>query len=188
MRMYKCLNKQEFSSGDFKLVPIREEDIESIRIWRNEQTKILRQSHIITQEQQIAYFEKNIWKTFDEIRPTQILFSYLKDDVLIGYGALVHINWLDKRGEISFLLATEHSNDIERHCFYFEKYLSLIQQVGFNDLNFHRLHAEVYDTRKYHTDMLSKCGFVLEGRLKEHIFIENQYVDSLYFGKLKKDF
>ena len=107
MRAYKCLNKQEFSSGPYTLVPIRHEDRFEIMNWRNEQIYHLRQAEPLTNEQQDWYFENVIANLFEQENPNQILFSFLKNGECIGYGGLVHINWIDKHAEISFIMNTE---------------------------------------------------------------------------------
>lgn len=188
MRHYKCLQNQRFEYNEFALVPLRDEDILKIRTWRNEQMTVLRQNEYITEEMQLDYFENQVIPNFDAIQPKQVLFSYLKNNKLIGYGGLVHFSWLDKRAEVSFLLDNKLVNDSKIHDFYFENYLYLIQQIAFEDLKLNRLHTEVYDTRQHHVDILEKCGFVLEGKLRNHIYIGNRMVNSLLHGKLKSEY
>ena len=48
--------------------------------------------------------KKIILKQFKLQRPSQMLFSFYNQNKLIGYGGLVHINWIHKNAEISFLL------------------------------------------------------------------------------------
>ena len=101
---YNCLDKNEFSIGDYKIIPIRFEDRLDILKWRNEQIYHLRQDKILTKEVQDNYFREIVASIFSEKKPNQILFSYLKNQKCIGYGGLVHINWTDKNAEISFLM------------------------------------------------------------------------------------
>ena len=54
-------------------------------------------------------------KLFDQEKPNQILFSYFKNDKCIGYGGLVHINWIDKNAEISFIM----NSDLEEEYFHY---------------------------------------------------------------------
>jgi RimJ/RimL family protein N-acetyltransferase len=188
MNQYKCLKNQRFEMGEFSLVPISENDMMQVRIWRNEQIKILRQNGIISEEMQIAYFKNHIYPTFDVPFPLQVLFSYYEKSTLVGYGGLVHFNWADNRAEISFLLDTKFVDNTQVHDFYFQKYLSLIQQVAFEDLQLNRLHTEVYDTRPHHIKILEDNGFILEGRLREHILMDNKFIDSVLHGKLKSEY
>ena len=108
-RTYRCLSQSEFKDGNYKLVAIRDEDKYAIMQWRNEQIDILRQKELLTKEKQEWYFKNIVDKLFEQIYPDQLLFSFLENDVLIGYGGLVHIDWLSKNGEISFITSTERN-------------------------------------------------------------------------------
>ena len=128
MKKYQCLTQQEFSEGDFKLVPIRFKDRYEIMKWRNEQIYHLRQKEPITIEQQDAYFENVVAKLFDQEQPNQVLFSFLKKGELIGYGGLVHINWADKNAEVSFM--TKDPKQFELWSIYLE----VLKTIAFEDL------------------------------------------------------
>ena len=101
---YKILKTSQYESGNIKIVPIRYEDRLLIMHWRNEQMYHLRQQKVLTETDQNQYFDTVVSKLFDADQPNQLLFSYLKEDVCIGYGGLVHINWKDKNAEISFII------------------------------------------------------------------------------------
>ena len=92
MKKYKCLNKQVFVIDEFQLVPIRYKDRYKIMKWRNDQIYHLRQKDILTKSKQDLYFGNVVSKQFDLEKPDQLLFSFLKEDVCIGYGGLVHLN------------------------------------------------------------------------------------------------
>ena len=78
MRVYKALKKQEFKSGDYCLTPLRHEDRFNIMKWRNEQIYHLRQSEPLTIDKQDAYFDNTITSLFNQEKPNQILFSFLR--------------------------------------------------------------------------------------------------------------
>ena len=101
---YKCLPRRYYEHGDYTLEAVQPEHIEKIRIWRNEQMDVLRQPKPILKEQQIQYYEKHIWSELKSNQPKNILLSYKHQNILIGYGGLVNLSWVDKRGEMSFLL------------------------------------------------------------------------------------
>ena len=52
----------------------------------------------------------------------------------LGYGGLVHINWIDKNAEISFIMNT--SLEKEHFNFHWKMYLSLVEQVAFDELSY----------------------------------------------------
>jgi RimJ/RimL family protein N-acetyltransferase len=61
-----------------------------------------------------------------------------------------------------------------------------MKKVAYSELNFSRLYTETFDIRSVHIKVLEKNNFLLEGRMKNHIYINNKFVDSLIHGNLKK--
>ena len=157
---YNCLNQNEFSEGEFKIVPLRYEDRMSIMKWRNEQIYHLRQVEELTADSQESYFRNTVASLFKKEKPSQILFSYLKNDTCIGYGGLVHINWIDKNAEISFIMNTE----LEEKNFYFHwtMYLYMIEKVAFNELSLHKINTYAYDLRPNLYRVLEDFGYEKE--------------------------
>jgi hypothetical protein len=164
MNIYKCLNTQEFVSREYKIVPIRLKDRFTIMLWRNEQLYHLRQKKPLTAGEQDIYFSNVVSKIFDVDKPDQILFSFLENEICVGYGGLVHINWKDKNAEISFIMDTKLEKDS------FEKiwliYLDLIEQVAFNDLKFNKIYTYAFDLRPNLFKILETSGFELENNSK----------------------
>lgn len=179
---YKILKNNQVELGEFKLVPIRFEDRLAIMQWRNEQIYHLRQNKPLTVADQDAYFEQVVMKLFDQERPDQILFSYLQNDVCIGYGGLVHINWIDQHAEISFIMQT----DLEKTFFEvnWSRFLELIEQVAFDDLNLHKLSTYAFDLRPHLYKVLEASGYQLEARLKEHCYFDEKFIDVLIHQKI----
>lgn len=181
---YKCLKKQEHSLENYKLIPIRQSDMGLIKKWRNSQIDILRQSAPLTDKAQKKYYQEVLAPSFSEKHPHQILFSYFYGDTLIGYGGLVHIAWNSKRAEVSFLLDTDRANDEAQYKKDHSVFLQLIKEVSFNHLHFHRLFTETFDIRPIHIETIESQGFILEGKLREHVLIKDKYIDSLIHGCL----
>jgi RimJ/RimL family protein N-acetyltransferase len=182
MSSYKVLHKQKFESGNFSLIPIRFEDRLDIMKWRNEQIYHLRQKKPLTIENQEVYFKTIISKLFNQEQPNQILFSFLENNNLIGYGGLVHLNWFDKNAEISFIMNTK----LEKTRFedVWKAYLKLIEQVAFNELKFHKIFTHAFDLRPNLYPVLISAGFKEEARLDQHCFFEGKYIDVVIHSKL----
>jgi RimJ/RimL family protein N-acetyltransferase len=181
---YKCLNKQVFSIGRYALVPIRFEDGYNIMQWRNEQIYHLRQAKPLTKEDQDAYFENVVAKLFEQEQPNQILFSFLEDDGCIGYGGLVHINWIDKNAEVSFIMDTR----LEKEYFssHWNNYLQLLKQVAFDSLNLHKIYVYAFDLRPHLYLALEEAGYFLDCRLKEHCFNDNKFKDVVIYSLINQ--
>ncbi len=168
--------------GNIAIVPIRYEDRFLIMKWRNEQIYHLRQEKFLTEEDQNHYFNHVVLALFDQLRPGQILFSYLENDKCIGYGGLVHINWSDRRAEVSFIIDTELEKEFfKRHWTIF---LRLIEQVAFRELNFHKIYTYAFDLRPYLYEAIEAVGFRKEATLREHCFFNGEYIDVILHSKL----
>lgn len=154
------------------------EDRYNIMQWRNEQIYHLRQAEPLTKEKQDWYFENIVAKLFEQEKPNQILFSFLKEGECIGYGGLVHINWIDKHAEISLVLKTE----LEKDCFIelWSQYLSLLKRVAFKTLALHKIFTYAFDIRPKLYQALESSGFVEDARLKEHCKLDGKYRDVVY--------
>ena len=184
MREYKCLSKQTYLINEYQIVPIRDEDRYDIMQWRNEQIYHLRQSRPLDKENQDNYFNTVITKLFEKEHPDQILFSYLENGKCIGYGGLVHINWLDKNAELSFIMKTTEEIQFD---FHWSNFLALIEQVAYNELDLHKIFTYAFDLRPHLYNVLEKNGFKKEATLKEHCFFDNTFIDVLIHSKLNVD-
>lgn len=181
-REYKILEKQIFSSGEYSIVPIRFEDRYLIMQWRNEQIYHLRQNKPLTKEDQDSYFENVVSKLFDQNKPDQLLFSFLKNDECIGYGGLVHINWTDRHAEISFIIETRLES--EHFEVFWSTFLKLIETVAFYELKLHKLFVYAFDLRPHLYTALEKEQYFLDARLKEHCFYNEKFLDVVIYSKL----
>ena len=185
MQSYRALETQSISEGKYSIVPIRMKDRYGIMNWRNEQMYHLRQSKPLTKESQDNYFDSVISNLFEKKEPSQILFSYLEDDKCIGYGGLVHINWIDKNAEISFIMDT--SLEKEHFEFHWTNFLKLLEKVAWEDLNLYKIYTYAFDLRPRLYVALENAGFGLDSVLKEHCFFENGFKDVKIHYKLNSE-
>jgi RimJ/RimL family protein N-acetyltransferase len=187
-REYKCLSYQEFTNAAYKLVPIRDNDKYDIMRWRNEQIDILRQKELLTQERQEWYFKNVVDKLFEQEKPVQLLFSFLENDMLIGYGGLVHIDWESKNAEISFITATERNANSNQFVNDWQNYLAILKKIASVHLDFVKIYTYAYDIRPQLFKMLLGNNFIEEAQLKKHIIINDKLRDvlihSCFFDKL----
>jgi RimJ/RimL family protein N-acetyltransferase len=144
----------------------------------------LRQNKPLTSNDQDNYFLNVVSKLFDADQPNQILFSFLENDICIGYGGLVHISWIDRNAEISFIMNTI----LEENNFHnnWIKYLMLIEKVAFEDLKIHKIFTYAFDLRPHLYLALQGSNFIEETRLKEHCFFDGKYIDVVIHSKINR--
>lgn len=179
---YACMPRHRVARGAFSVRAVSPEDIEPIRLWRNAQMDVLRQTQPISPDEQVAYYAQQIWPTLALPQPPNILLAYEESGRRIGYGGLVHIAWPHRRAEVSFLLDPTQLSSRARFDRLFETFLLLMQELAFEDLNLRRLCTETYAFRTEHIDMLEKCGFEREGVLRGHVIVNGVPTDSVLQG------
>jgi len=177
---YKCLKNQSFEKGKYKIVPVRYKDRFDIMKWRNDQIYHLRQEKLLTKDDQNQYFNLIIKNLFSEHFPKQILFSYIKNNICIGYGGLVHINWKDKNAEISFIMNTDLENNFK---FHWETFLNMLEKVAFEDIILKKVFTYAFDLRPHLYIALEKCGYIKEAELKEHFLFEKKFKSVVIHSK-----
>lgn len=182
MQRYRVLSRNEYGSGPCRLLPIRMEDRFPIMRWRNEQIYHLRQNSPITEAQQDQYFSTVVAGLFEQERPGQILFSYLREEICIGYGGLVHINWDNRNAELSFIMDT--ALEKEEFASHWSTYLSLIEEVAFRDLALHKVFVYAFDLRPHLYKVLEANGYFLDARLREHCFFDEKFLDVVIHAKI----
>ena len=124
---------------------IRFEDRFKIMEWRNDQIYHLRQVEKLTATKQTNYFKNVINIQKEEDKPDQILFSLLKNKDVKAYGGLVHINWLEKTAEVSFVMETiEEKNNFN---IYWDIFLKLLDEVIIDIKYIDTLNIYAFDLR-----------------------------------------
>lgn len=185
---YLHLKKSIYTDGPYKITPIRLADMLHIKQWRNEQIDVLRQSKPISDDEQLRYYSEIIKPSFKNENTRIMLFSYFLNDHLVGYGGLTNLDWVNKRAEISYLIETKRSYEHNGVQYEedFSSFLRLMKKIAFTELNLNRLYTETFDIRPLHIQTLQDNGFLFEGRMKEHVHLNGQFVDSLLHGCTKE--
>jgi RimJ/RimL family protein N-acetyltransferase len=160
------------------LYPVSKEHLSKLKDWRNSQMDVLRQWKPLTD------YNQEIW--FQEISKddNQIVFSIKVSDnddnlIFIGYCGIVNWDFINRRGEISFLINPTRLQDKDLYREDFSSVIYMLCQYGFEEINLHKLFTETFAFRKDHIKILEDFGFQCDSILREHQFIKGQYHDSL---------
>lgn len=65
----------------------------------------------------------------------------------------------------------------ENFASFWKIFLDLIEQVVFNELNFHKISTFAFDLRPHLYAPIEAAGFVKEATLKEHFWFNGEYKD-----------
>lgn len=148
---------------------------------------VLRQSEVITSGRQLQYFKDEVWPQMTNTKPSQVLFSIDRSCDLIGYGGLVHIDWPNRKAEISFLLSSEAEESDVQKSEAFTAFLTLISGIAFEEMRLNRIFAETYDFRHSHISILEDFGFKFEGALRANALMAGFPIDCAIHGLLPSD-
>ncbi len=185
---YRAIGPDSFHHGDYHIESVQRSDAEEIRKWRNEQISALRQGKPITKEEQSAYFGELIRLDFPMSQPEKILVRFLYKDYLIGYGGIVHIDWHNLRGEVSFLLETSRTVHHAKYKDELFTFFELIKVVAFEALKLNKLTCEAYAHRQYHVEAIELAGFTREGILRQQTKINGVWIDAVVSSCLRSEY
>ena len=185
---YRAIGPDSFHHGDYHIESVQRSDAEEIRKWRNEQISALRQGNPLTRKEQSAYFAELIRLDFPMSQPEKILVRFLYKDYLIGYGGIVHIDWHNLRGEVSFLLETSRTVHHAKYKDELFTFFELIKVVAFEALKLNKLTCEAYAHRQYHVEAIELAGFTREGILRQQTKINGAWIDAVVSSCLRSEY
>jgi ribosomal-protein-alanine N-acetyltransferase len=116
----------------------------------------------------------------EEAGTHQFVSIVLKENnEVIGTAIVFNFDKEANNAEIGYVLHADHWGKG-----YGTEVVALVSDYVFKTLKLHRLHARVVHVNTGSARILEKNGFDLEGRLREHHFIDGKYYDCLIYGKL----
>jgi len=183
---YACMTEARVSDGALSVAAVQPRHIEAIRQWRNAQMDVLRQAKEIAPQEQADYFARHIWPDKAKAEPANLLLIIEAEGEPVGYGGLVHLAWAHRRGEISFLVKPDIAADLPAYQRCFRGFLGLAERIAFGQLGLHRLFTETYAIRTDHMAVLEAAGFVREGAMRHHVWIDGRPVDSILHGRVNE--
>jgi len=166
---------------------LKREHLEKLKEWRNAQMDILRQWKPLTDHNQEKWFQE-VSTAINQVVFSIVIFDKGNNEEFIGYCGLVHIDHINKRAELSFLIEPERTSKREVYQEDFTAALRVLCEYGFNQLNFNKIFTETFSFRKYQIEILEKFGFRKDGILREHQYVNGKYWDSIIHSMLRSEF
>lgn len=126
----------------------------------------------LNSKEKIQEFVKNSWSD-----RTNMHFAIVTDaDDYVGTVSLKNINYIDRNAEYAIAIRKEYWGKN------FAKIATdEILKFGFDKLNLHKIYLNVISKNTRANKFYIKYGFIKEGNLKEHLFLNGEYVDlNLY--------
>ncbi|MBQ4640199.1 MAG: GNAT family N-acetyltransferase [Clostridia bacterium] len=100
----------------------------------------------------------------------QFAVERLDNGRFIGQCGLMQVNWKNRRAEMGIMLDKDAIGQG-----YGTDAVATLCKFAFNEMNLHKLKAVVFDFNTAAIRCYEKCGFQMEGQLKDEVFREGKY-------------
>lgn len=164
------------------LIPLDEEHIEMVRVWRNNQDirKFYFSWQMISKSQQKKWYER--YSNDD----SQVVFAIIDNSSkeFIGTIALYKIDHFHQNAELSTLIGNKNywGKGIATEA------LRLLCRYAFCEMNLNKIYTYVLKTNMASIKKNENNGFKIEGTLRNHVFNQGDFQDIVVMGLLKRDF
>jgi len=161
---------------------IEKTDLTQLLQWRNipELRRFFREYRELNCDNQLLWFEKYVMND-----PNTIMFAIveLATEKLIGACGLCYIDWVNRNADFSIYIG---KNKLYIDASFAIEAAKIMEKYGFEELNLHRLWAEIYSIDEAKIKFFNELEFIQEGRFIETHWTEGKWVDSIYFGKIRR--
>ena len=176
-----------FESARLRLAPPDpEKDAETESRWTHEPEY----HRLISVEPMRPLSPGQIKKKYEEAekeppRPNRFAFTLRlrADDRFLGFARLEHVEWNNGNGTLALGLGAP----TDWRQGYGTEALQLLLRYAFEELNLHRLTAQVFEYNLGAQRLFTNAGFQLEARQRQALFRDGRRCDKLVYGLLRED-
>jgi len=165
-----------YSGERVRLRPLRRSDAETSVVWRNDpviRENLLGYRFPVTEKMEEKWFESAL----DDQSRLRVVFAIetIEDAVLIGFINLNQIDWIAKNCYFGISIGNKkyHGKGLAPES------MRIMFRYAFDCLNLRKICLEVATFNNNAVALYNKFGFVEEGLLKEHIYLEGKYHDVI---------
>lgn len=163
---------------------VQREDLPQLMAWRNrpELRKYFREYRELNLDLQERWFEHTVLGD-----KNTLMFSIVdrETETLLGCCGLCYIDWVNRHAELSLYIG--HENSYIDADGYAEDACHILLSYGFEQLNLHKIWAEIYAFDSPKEQLLNKMGFHKDGILRDHCFYQGNWHHSTVWSLLQTD-
>lgn len=162
---------------------VEKTDLNKLLEWRNkpEFRVFFREYRELSAENQLQWYEKYV---LNDVNTRMFAITELETNELIGACGLCYIDWVNRNADFSIYIGKD---DLYIDEVYAIDAARLLEKYGFDELNLHRLWAEIYSIDEKKKVFFNKMKFEKEGQFRHTHWTQGQWVDSLFYGKLNNN-
>jgi RimJ/RimL family protein N-acetyltransferase len=101
----------------------------------------------------------------------------------IGQIDIMNINWVSRIGTLGIVIANKkfHNKGIGTEA------INLLLTYAFKRANLRKIELDVHEFNEAGIKCYKKCGFVKEGVIRENLYRDGNYYDTIKMGLLKRE-
>ena len=162
---------------------IEKTDIDEIMKWINDQEVMdnLLMRYPVSRYQEEKWIERTLDGTSDR---NKVFAVETKEGVYLGGIGLHRISWENRNAEVGIVIGKkEYWNKG-----YGTDAMMTILDFAFNLMNLHRVYLRVYSFNERGIRSYEKSGFRKEGVMRDDLFAQGKYHDTIIMGILKDEY
>jgi len=161
----------------------RSEDLSALRAWVND--------HEVTRFLGGAYRRPQTWEQTEEMLSRRLngdaggegfVIADKQTGKYIGQCDLMMIDSVARKAEMAIVLMKEHQG---RGCAL--ESVKLLLKYAFENLNLNRVSLKVAEKNERAVKLYERAGFRREGILRQDLFIDGEFMNTIAMGILKSD-
>ncbi len=165
-----------------RLRPLRPADLATTLSWRNDpaiRDNALGHRFPVTEVMERRWIDAAL----DGTDTSRAVFGIedRADEKLVGYTQLNSIDSLARHARFGMLIgdADRHGRGLGRDA------LTLTLAFAFHTINLRRIHLQVVASNERALRLYERAGFLREGVLREHVFVDGAYRDLILMGLMR---
>ena len=151
---------------------LKKDDIEQLRIWRNDLYKHFRQYKPISETEQIRWYNET----------KDIMFAVCDNGKLIGCAGLCYIDLKNRSADLSIYIGKTYIDDRA------EIAIKLLFDYGFKELGLERIYNDLFEYDILKHDMLLSCGMKVEGVARNKYYRDGQFYNAKLYSILRSEY
>ena len=167
----------------YRLREIERRDIREINKWHNDKElskNLGGTARYINSEVDDAWYERYLNARNNAVRCAIVD----EDDAIVGCVNLLNIDYVNSCAELHIMIGDSENRGKGIGAFA----VNTMVNHAFYNLNLRRIQLEVLEYNLAAQNLYKKIGFVVEGRKRQSVFKNGQYVDEIIMGLLRDEY
>lgn len=174
-----------FTGKNIRLRPERKEDVAKLIAIRNEEEVLENLSMYLPLQGSVERGEYWFNEELKEKHTNDVEFVIEKlDGTIIGMCGTMDTNWKNSYTTVWIFLGGPE----QRSKGYGSEALGLLVDYIFNEMNLNRVRLFVFEFNKRAVKSYEKCGFKVEGTLRQELYRKGKYNDVYQMAILKREY